>query len=549
VVELRYDRQHTYSPDLLEDQDVLNNRIQANGDYHIEHHFFNYSFSQTRSENVISTLTSRLNRHLFRWEGRGRVPNASRLVLTGRYSLNYASVTNEVAGTGPVLEIAPIAVGLYAQDDAPDLGTLDPRSGLADGNKIDPVLPLIDIGGGGNNHNLGADLGTGQAVAGIYIYTDRPSGNQPRWEVYGSGNNLNWQALPTSRQFFNPAFNRYEVTFAAANFRYVKAVNTGLNEIALVNITEIEVLRELPSGTDETGFSTASHSLDGRAGYKFNERWEGSLDVSLQFDENIGRAGDKSFWSLGWRLFFEPSEAVSHHFRWDVSRQGREAPQPTLVDNFAGYTMTLNPLETLRGSLSLSDRLSHFDGRRSQNILSSLLEGNATVFPDLNVSLGGGLSWFDDYIMDQGHNTWHVRGGVDAALSRSLDVVVDYNYSETSQDAESVSRTREFTSLGVDWRLTRDIYLRGALRYTAQRTEGWTQEYLVSWNLLRNMQVSAQLFEIESDGVTTNSRKSATLNWGIGSSSSLYLRLAEVDFSGTGGNTTESFQQGLRISF
>ncbi|MCK9997422.1 MAG: hypothetical protein KAH56_14200, partial [Candidatus Krumholzibacteria bacterium] len=166
VVELRYDQQHTYSPQLEDDWDIKNSRIQANADYRPGVHDFNYSFSHIRSQNVISTVSSHVNRHLFRWSGTGRVLEGGRLSLSGRYSFNYASQTNQTNDGGPVLELAPIAVGLYSLDFAPDLGQLDPRPSLADGNKVDPVLPLIDIGGGGNGHNLGADLGFTQAVAG-----------------------------------------------------------------------------------------------------------------------------------------------------------------------------------------------------------------------------------------------------------------------------------------------------------------------------------------------------------------------------------------------
>jgi hypothetical protein len=41
VVELRYDQQHTYSPQLEEDWDVKNSRFQANADYRPGNHDFN----------------------------------------------------------------------------------------------------------------------------------------------------------------------------------------------------------------------------------------------------------------------------------------------------------------------------------------------------------------------------------------------------------------------------------------------------------------------------------------------------------------------------
>jgi len=549
IVELRYDQQHTYSPDLEEAWDVKNSRLQANAVYRPGNHDFRYSFSHIRSQNVISTLSSHVNRHLFRWEGVGRGLADGRLLLTGRYSFNYASQTNQTLSGGPVLELAHIAVGLYAQDFDPDLGSLDPRPGLADGNKVDPVIPRIDIGGGGNGHNLGADLGFAQAVAGIYIYTDRPSGSQPRWDVYGSADNLTWQLLGTSTQFFNPALNRYELTFSATPFRYIKAVNSGLNEIALVLVTEIEVLRELPPETDKTNFASSSQTADGRAAFRISDRWETTLDGSLQADENIGRRGDRNRWALGWRLLFDQSPKIAHHLRLDVAREGGQTPQPVLVDSGVGYTMMLNPLETLRGSLSLSDRLNHLNGAKNNNVLSGVAEGNATVLPDLDLSLGGGVSWFDDFLLVREYRTWHARGGFDAAIFRSLDLILDYNYQETQEETQADKRIRRFTSLGLDWRVTRKVYARASLRSTKQSIRVWTQDYLVSWNILPSVRLSAQYYEILEEDISVTRRKSAILNWDLGARSTLYLRLAEVDYSGTGGARTVSFQQGFRLSF
>jgi hypothetical protein len=549
VVELRYDQQHTFSPQLMEAWDVKNSRFQANADYRPGNHDFSYSFSHIRSQNVISTLSSQVNRHLFRWEGMGRGLDEGRLLLTGRYSFNYATQTNQTLSGGTVLELAPIAVGLYAQDFDPDLGSLEPWPGLADGNKVDPVIPLIDIGGGGNGHNLGADLGFAQAVAGIYIYTDRPSGSQPRWNVYGSADNLTWQLLGTPSQFFNPALNRYELTFPAAPFRYIKAVKSGLNEIALVLVTEIEVLRELPPDTDKTNFASSSHTADARATYRITDRWETTLDGSLQADENIGRRGDRNRWALGWRLLFDQSPKIAHHLRLDLAREGGQSPQPILMDSGVGYTMMFDPLETLRGSFSLSDRLNHLNGAKNQNVLSSVAEGNATVLPDLDLTLGGGISWFDDYFVSREYRTWHVRGGFDAAVFRSLDLILDYNYQETLEQTKAGKRILRHTSFGLDWRVTRSVYARASLRSTRQSVRYWTQDYLVSWNILPSVRLSAQYYEILEEDTSTTRRKSAILNWDLGARSTLYLRLAEVDYSGTGGARTVSFQQGFRLSF
>jgi len=548
-LELRYDRQHTYTPEIPEEQDIQNSRLQANADYRTDHHIFNYSFSHILSENVISDLTARADRHLFRWEGFGKAMNDD-LDFSARYSFNHGSQESEVRGSGPLLELAPIAIGLYALNDSPDLGRLEPRPGLADGNTTDPVEPRIDIGGGGNGHNLGADLGNTQFVAAMYVYTDRPSGEQVRWLIYGSQDNLTWDPwsqLPS--QTFNPALNRYELTFPGADYRYVKAVNAGINEVVLVYVTEIQVFRQLPEDTNETTLTAVSHQMDARAGYRFGRRWQTSVDLSAQVDDNIGRRGDRWRNGLGWRLLFDQSAAVSHSVRYVYSRQGGEDPEPTLLDNVLGYTLTADPLERLHASFSLSDRWSQFDGARSQDILNSVAEVRGGLYPGLNVTLGGGVSWFDDYLVDREYRVWNGRVGMDAALSRSLDLVVDYNYTETHEQVEDGFRTRSLGSIGVDWRITRTLFFRSSIRYTAQRTRTWTQDHLLSWNLLPSVRISAQLFQIETDDVRTTYRRSANLNWSLGARTWFYFRVAEVDFAGPGGTSTNLFQQGFRLSF
>jgi len=547
--ELRYDQQHTYSPDVPEDRDIRNSRIQANAFYDTRQHLFSYSFSHIKSENVITTLSAVGDRHLFRWEGNGSMLGDPKSQLTGRYTFNYGTSKNEVPVGGRVLEIAPISVGLYAQDDAPDLGSLTPRPSLADGNKTDPAQPLIDIGGGNNDHNLGADLGISQAAAGMYIYTDRPSGSDVNWLVYGSVDNLTWQVFPgTPSQFFNPGFNRYELTFPAADYRYIKAVNTGINEIALAYVTEIEVLRELPPDTRKDSFSAASHLLDGRIGYQFNRRWQTTLDAAFQADENIGRRGDRWRASTGWRLNFRQSPTFGHHLRWILARQDGQL-EPSLMENTVGYTMTVRPIRTVRGSFSLSDQRSYLEGRQSQNLIGTIVEGTATLYPGLNVSLGGGLNWFDDLFTFTEYRTWQLRGGIDAALTRALDFIFDYNYNETAEEGVTGVRSREMATFGLDWRVTRDLYFRGSLRYSAQRTTNWTQEYTVTYTILHGMRVNGQFFQIETDGVRTTFRRSASFFWDLGRRNSLYLRVAEIDIAGAGGTTTESFQQGIRIVF
>ena len=415
---------------------------------------------------------------------------------------------------------------------------------------IDPVIPQIDIGSGNTDHNLGADMGLTERVAGMYIYTDRPSGDQVQWALWGSDDNLTWTSIPVfAGQFFNPGLNRYELSCTPSEYRYVKAVNAGVNQIAQVLVTEIVVLRELPPGTDETKYYSAAHTLDGRASYRISDKWDTSLDGSYQYDENVGSPDDRYRWGLGWRLVFDPSRKVTHQLRWDLGEESGRGDQAATMNNSVGYTLVTYPLETLRGTFSVSDRLTYLGGDRSQNILGTAAEANATLLPDLDLVLAGGLSWLDDYSVDRAYDSWYVRGGFDAGLTRSLDLKLEHTYQETREDAIDDLRVRRFTTLGLDWRVTRSIYFTGSVRRTSQQYSRWNRELVLSWNLSRKVRISGQLYEITDEEVTTNLRKSLVLNWDISNRSNFYLRLAELDLSGGGGSRTVSFQQGIRIGF
>ena len=198
VLELRYDEQHSYFAELRAERDIRNRRLQAGAILDRDHHSYSYTFTHDVSDNVVSEQTSSGNRHLARWRGQGRSGNG-RLRATGNYNFSHVEQTTVNNAGGPVLRQLPLVVGLYRQTETPDLGELLPRSGLADGNITNPVLPEIDLGGANTEHNLGADLGQIYDVGAFYIYTDRPSGEQVSWEIWVSQDNLTWslrEAIP-----------------------------------------------------------------------------------------------------------------------------------------------------------------------------------------------------------------------------------------------------------------------------------------------------------------------------------------------------------------
>jgi len=550
LLELRYDNQHTYEEHQAPDEDIRNRRIQARADYDRPQYQTSYTFSVTESENIITDLKSDSWRHLFRWSGMTRLDEEERTRLSGSYNFSHTTQNNEVLAVGgTVLRPLPIRQGLYALDDAPDFGALVPRDGLADGNTDAPVVPEIDMGGAGNGHNLGADLGSERLVGALHVYTDRPSGDAVIWSVWGSEDNQSWDLVATAPpQGFNTALNRYEMRLpVAASYRYVKAVNVGLNDIAQVLVTELIVL-ELVSETSENGLQFVSHQLDSRLGHQFNERWQGAADMSLQIDENPGRGGDRSRGSLGARISFEPDQKWVHTGRWEMSSQWNEEADD-VAENVLGYSLFYDPLETLRSSFSLTDRLTWLAGARSRHRLGSAVEGNADLLRGLLATLGLSASRSEDFAGDRKYTTWSARARIQAALTDDLDLVLDGSYLESLETIEDELRKRRDAGIGLDWRVTRDLYVRVSLRQTSEVSDRGTIDALLSWAVLPSLRLSVQHYELTDDDLTTTLRRSANLDWELGARTNIYLRVAEVDLSGGGGDRTTSFQQGFRMGF
>jgi hypothetical protein len=549
---LRYDSQRSYAEADLLDNDIVNRRYLASLDHEYGIHDLYYSYDHGVSENLISDLANISDSHTLRWQAVQAPKGRGQIQLSGNYQFFYRQLKSEVNGIGLVLEFVSPTTGLYSFNDNPILGTLQPNAGLIDGNRTTPVIPLIDIGGSGTGHNLGGDFVGTEAVAAIYVSTDRPSGTQVVWEVYGSSDNQTWEQIgPVLSQNFNLSLNRYEIQFAPASYRFFKVVNSGFNEIALVNVTEIRFLREVPEGVGAAAqpLSSSSHNMDARAGLVINEAWDTALDLALSLDENFGRGGDRNRSSLGWRLTFEPTAKIAHNVRLDGFRQATEEADNTVVETSQGYAMLLQPNPFLRGSLSLTNRLSWLGGARSQGIQSAAAQGNATLVRGLDVLLKSVVSRNQDYLSDRELRTWTVSTGTEAAVLPSLDLSLDASFQESHEMGGGLISSRLNVGGGLNWRLTRKIFLRGALRQNRDRSDRLTVDFLASWNIFRNLRLSVQHYELTDDSLTTTLRRSVSANWDLGTSTRYYARWGEVDLSGSGGTAVVSFQQGIRIGF
>jgi len=551
-VKLGYDRHNSYSDGIVGGKDILNSRLMASIEKTGARYRGYYLFEHLVSDNLISGVGNNTDSHNLNLRGTGESGGIGEIHLTGNYNFSYRTTVSEVGGGSGLLEFANPLTGLYAFNDNPIIGQLEARNGLIDGDVSSPVVPEIDIGGSGTHHNMGADFGSPETLEGIYIYTNRPSGNLVVWEVYGSEDNFTWDPVtPVVSQEFNLIVNRYELSFPATRHRYFKAVNLGTNEIAHVNITELRFLR--PVITDEKTTRTSSnssfHSFDGTAMLPINELWRTSLDMSLYVEEHHGRSGDRDRQQLGWQLDYDPSGEVSHSLRLGSYRQNDNNGTREDYEATAGYSLGWKPLAGLRGTFSLNDIMGWQDGLKSRNILSVGASGDADFMQDLSVYVGGTASESTDFFTDKEIKTWMVRSGVEAQVSRPLSVFLDGRYQESHELGFGLISARVMTGGGISWRPVPKIFFRGAIRYNRDLSKRFIHDYLLSWRIRHNLNFSLQHYEIADDGNTTTLRRHANVNWKLSRRTRYYARVGLVDLSGSGGTRVFSFQQGFRMSF
>jgi hypothetical protein len=200
-----------------------------------------------------------------------RMASAGRISFWANYSLNDLNSEDRLPTESLVPIPRVVSQGLSALDTMPFEGPLLPEPALIDGNLS--AATSINIGGGlsggQTGWNIGAELVLGDPVDLIDLWLADPipleNARTYSWEVYSSEDNLNWDLVTGfARSSYDEIDGRFRLTFPAVVARYVKVVNTTVDDrLGPVFVSEIEVFgQELRRGVTESGTRTQNVSAN-----------------------------------------------------------------------------------------------------------------------------------------------------------------------------------------------------------------------------------------------------------------------------------------------
>lgn len=505
----------------------------------------NYSHKQTlnRSQHVEQTnnLLGAQFSHLQTMMG-------GRLRTTVSYDFTYKHEQDRNLAFDPIPIEVPVLTGLYASDATPDQGSLDSVSALIDGDLTATTSPRIDIGDNRVNQNIGGDLGFQREVSLLYIYTDRPSGNNVRWDIYGSEDNLLWTAIAGATSQYSPGFSRYEVTFPETATRYIKAVNKGLNEIDSVMVTEFSALLRL----DETGVAKRTqqvHLATLNNSLNLSKNWSASANVALRRDggSSFNQGRDETYYTFG--LHNQTNAALSQNARVQIGlidyEYSRVDVDRTLAAN---YDLQYRPLETLTFSMSLAHRDNYIADVKSQEMNFATARVRGEIFPRLTITqeFGGGRNTV--MLNNTGFDNWNYRAAVNGRIIPGLDAEGSYFHQRTKDQAGNVRNRNQYTA-DFGLRLTAAIQLRGNVDLTRDNhTRYLNQDYSVSWLLSRKLTTAAavNLSDYENGNDSRSERYSGQVEYAFSGRTVLTGSYSRSDLTSAGGGKNQSVHVGLR---
>lgn len=395
---LHYDRIHTY--DDPKTRDDVENDYRFTTDYIFRTLGLHYSYNRQDKESQLDGSTSLQQTHS------GRL-SYSHSLLQGRmnmfadYGIDYGTTENEGPQPQPVL-LRPLS-GLFAVDDTPEDGQLDPLGALNDSDTS--VSAGINLGVKGNFQNvlnLGLDLGFESPLDLLYIYVqkrvDSSAANALKWSVYVSDRNdetSTWTAVVMNvTASFDDLDNRFEISIPQVKTRYIKVVVQPLSPEAQTQdilVTEMQALTVLPPGKNEGENMNQDASFS--VNHRFSDKTSGNYTLSYRDSRDL-LLGTKSYFLSN---IFNINHTFNQVFSGSISanRADQWGTGNDLTTSYSGSSsLRARYSEVFSQTLLFSASTSSGEGASTRGVM--LLRNQARPYRGWTVNLDGGYALSDD---------------------------------------------------------------------------------------------------------------------------------------------------------
>ncbi|MBU1320314.1 MAG: hypothetical protein KKG33_11955 [candidate division Zixibacteria bacterium] len=549
ILSVRYDLSRTYNDTEISGRDTRERLLRSSLDYNFRNNHLYYGLTLRNNDNRFSDLVIDEVRHLARWQQSTDFFGERVSIGTG-YTFNHYSQTTELAVDGKSLTLIPISTALYAHDPSPDVGELDTLSSLGDGNTETPAFPTIDLGDARPDHNLGIAFDFERDVSAIYVYTDRPSSSLLNWRVFVSTDNLTWEPTGTATSVaYNTSFNRYEIIFTPLSTRYIKAVNSGINDVQTVFVTEIEAL--LTSTDQDKGTRTqAYHLVDLNTRFRFSNSLQSSFDISYRKESrgDLRERQDRIYYAFSTK--HTPTAAIRQIVGFTSGSEEFVTTGTTNRNDNLTYVLLLTPLQTLQFTISGASRTGYIDHVRTLETNNLLFQVSGSVLPTLKMTSSASYTRdnrFDTFNM---FDTWTYRASIDANLRRSLDVGFSYLRQTTDDLNLGGARLRRMYGGNFDFRATSSILMRGSVSVNDDNGLRYVfQEYNFSWSVTRKLTFGALATFADGNSGVLSERNNLRMSYLISKRSTLFLSLSQNSSGLSDLPETTSIQAGLKTGF
>jgi len=511
-----------------------------------------YSFETWDATNRESGLELDQVRHEVRLDG-------GRGFFDDRLWLGFDSWANRVdqKRSGGTLLAEPVAArqGVGGVDTSPEVGELESIPGLVDGDTATPVEPRLDVGGAASFRNAGVDLGLTRPVSQLEVSVDAASDPALPWRVYHSRDNLLWDEVPGVRSTWDGGLLHYTLRFAETEDRYFKAVNVGINAVAVVAVTEVRALRDIGGAALLDGEATL-YRADAIARFHPTRRVSGDVGFGISQDENLaGSATRRDFEDVHGHA--QLTLDLPADLRWTsayryVDFEDRVEPVLLRTEDVLTHALTWAPLETFDGTLTRLQRDERDGDVLIRSTTTTRLTVRAELLPELELRSSVEQSDVQDpfFGSDRTVFAWHER--VDARVSRNLTLGGGYSMLRYETAGGESLLERNELDLRATWRATPFLTLSGDWGSSDdQSRNSLRQSYGVTYTPGTKLTLTGAYQEYSDDTLRETRGASAAVNYRLNPRFRLFGNYTRSETRLEDGDTTRinSVRAGIAVLF